>query len=995
MTTTPSDACFPRDELEQFQAGATSESRTRKIAKHVRQCGHCRAEVQRMLDENESLLTRIRNRRDENGEPNVQLTEFLNQLDPQGDLDSDESRARETPGEATDTGRPPRTPTHQAGAAQDVPAGTRYRPIKSLGRGGMGRVMLARDELLERDVAIKRIDERLSSDLLLREARAAARLQHPHIVQVYDVVSDDGIDYIIMEYLAGGDLQDLIRRQAKLPIVRVVRIGIDLCNALDYAQANGITHRDIKPSNVLVGQNATVKLADFGVALNLAHNPDPVDVAGTKHYMAPEILERRVAADETADVYSLGVTLYELATHVLPPETVADSDSSSTRINELPDDVIRVLKKAYAANRDERYPSFRTLRDALTALESTLLRDTSVMHCRVCGQELQASDRCNACHTPIILLTMNCHACDTTVSLDFDACPKCGVDLTASAVQGRHILDAVRQADQSDWRQARDALNAMKASIDLPAEALSVLTGLDERAQKIDAWESQALASQAAGHPHEAIEWWERILAADQRHPTAGTRVATLEAELANRRHDALRDEIASRLDNDDIEGAEDYLKALTDAGGSSEQNQQLRKQIEEHKQGLVRALQQEGLDHFKAEDFYAALVTLDRAQSLADDGATRRSIRNAIRIVEQREKLQRLASSLDRNDTAGASKLIAQVSPEHLSGDAIDMFQKSRQRLERINTKRRLRKLAIGGAVLLVMVATLAFILPGTVERVSRWNVGMEGARRTTLQEAIAAKLDEALRSSDPAKRAIRAARTLRLIDVANGRSSDWYTAFLQTSLGHGQSSQLRNASDEIIPAAGIYVDADARQEIVRLVDSIEWHESSLEEVQELGRCSRMVCEGPTDWLASMIDLGERDAAPDGSVDAGKQPLGSLRARQQLDELLQWVKAYEKNDTQINHENCHEHERRILFLEHSSPFLDRKEAGRLSHDISVHQEDEHRQVINKMNLQLAQFEMEGSPAESLLQEWHDRTEEILSCPAHERLDDTNLVREQ
>ncbi|MEU4626410.1 serine/threonine-protein kinase [Actinoplanes sp. NPDC023801] len=194
----------------------------------------------------------------------------------------------------------------------------RYRLGASLGRGGMGQVFLARDETLQRDVAIKEIDRPLGSDgdaaaarRTLREARAAARINHPNVVQVYDVLQLDDRTWIVMEYVPSRSLREEIAEQGSLDPYRVARIGLELLGALRTAHRLGVEHRDVKPANVLLTDDGRVLLTDFGIA---AVDDDAVisrsDVlVGSPQFMAPERAQGTSSGPE-ADLWSLGATLY-------------------------------------------------------------------------------------------------------------------------------------------------------------------------------------------------------------------------------------------------------------------------------------------------------------------------------------------------------------------------------------------------------------------------------------------------------------------------------------------------------------------------------------------------------------------------------------------------------------------------------------------------------------------------------------------------------------
>jgi hypothetical protein len=197
----------------------------------------------------------------------------------------------------------------------------RYRILRSLGAGGMGRVWLARDEVLHREVAIKEIvlpfglpdPEREELRMrTLREARAAARLSHPNVVQIYDVQSGDEQPWIVMEYVHSRSLLQVIEENGALPVDEVAGIGLAVLSALDAANRVGVLHRDVKPSNVLIADDGRVVLTDFGSAM-LDGGEGAITrtgvILGSPQYIAPERVDTGVSSPE-ADLWSLGATLY-------------------------------------------------------------------------------------------------------------------------------------------------------------------------------------------------------------------------------------------------------------------------------------------------------------------------------------------------------------------------------------------------------------------------------------------------------------------------------------------------------------------------------------------------------------------------------------------------------------------------------------------------------------------------------------------------------------
>src|SRR6476661_1143283 len=196
----------------------------------------------------------------------------------------------------------------------------RYALAEVLGRGGMGTVWRATDRVLGREVALKEVtfsvdltaaERSVLRERTMREARAAARLDHPCVATVYDVIEEDGRPWLVMEHVSARSLQDLLEEQGPLPPSAVARIGLDVLSALEAAHGAGIVHRDVKPANVLVGPDGHACLTDFGIATTTGDSSLTTGGAliGSPSYMAPE----RAYGDEPrppVDLWSLGATLY-------------------------------------------------------------------------------------------------------------------------------------------------------------------------------------------------------------------------------------------------------------------------------------------------------------------------------------------------------------------------------------------------------------------------------------------------------------------------------------------------------------------------------------------------------------------------------------------------------------------------------------------------------------------------------------------------------------
>jgi tRNA A-37 threonylcarbamoyl transferase component Bud32 len=260
--------------------------------------------------------------------------------------------------------------------------GDRYRLTAELARGGMATVWVAEDPLLSRRVAVKILHRELAVDESLRtrfrhEAVAAARLSHPGIVATYDTGDDEGVAYIVMQLVEGPTLRRVLDERGPLPVGEAVEIVGQVAEALDHAHQHGLVHRDVKPANVLVPPDGHVKVTDFGIAK--ATGADDLTrsgaVIGTARYLAPEQVNGG-AVDGRADVYALGLILYETLTGTLPFAGDTEIATAMARLTTVPDPVraVRpevppmlesVVSRSLARDPDDRFQSAGALRDAL------------------------------------------------------------------------------------------------------------------------------------------------------------------------------------------------------------------------------------------------------------------------------------------------------------------------------------------------------------------------------------------------------------------------------------------------------------------------------------------------------------------------------------------------------------------------------------------------------------------------------------------------------
>ena len=200
--------------------------------------------------------------------------------------------------------------------------GDRYEIVEKVGSGGMADVFRAKCHRLNRFVAIKILKQEYSEDTKFvtkfrGEAQAVACISHPNIVSIYDVGEEDGMYYIVMELIEGITLKKYIEEKGKLTVKEAVGISLQIANGLDSAHRHNIIHRDIKPQNILIARDGTAKLSDFGIAKAASSNTITANAMGSVHYISPE-QARGGYSDEKSDIYSLGVTMYEMISGTLP-----------------------------------------------------------------------------------------------------------------------------------------------------------------------------------------------------------------------------------------------------------------------------------------------------------------------------------------------------------------------------------------------------------------------------------------------------------------------------------------------------------------------------------------------------------------------------------------------------------------------------------------------------------------------------------------------------
>lgn len=269
----------------------------------------------------------------------------------------------------------------------------RYEIIRSIGEGGMANVYLGYDEILDRNVAIKVLRGDLSNDekfvrRFQREALSASSLSHPNIVEMYDVGEDNGLYYIIMEYVEGKTLKQLLKKRGTLTLSEAIDIMVQLTDGMAHAHDSYIIHRDLKPQNIMIQDDGQIKITDFGIAmaLNSTQLTQTNSVMGSVHYLPPEQASGKGSTTKS-DIYSMGIIFYELLTGKLPfkgenaveiaLKQMRDPLPSLKEDNpNIPQSIENIILKATAKNPKNRYDDAKSMHDdLLTALDDERMNE--------------------------------------------------------------------------------------------------------------------------------------------------------------------------------------------------------------------------------------------------------------------------------------------------------------------------------------------------------------------------------------------------------------------------------------------------------------------------------------------------------------------------------------------------------------------------------------------------------------------------------------------
>jgi len=315
----------------------------------------------------------------------------------------------------------------------------KYRILSPLGSGGFGSVYLAEDTWIDKKVAIKvPHKQNLDFGILLKEPRLLASMNHPNIVTVLTAEKEDDVFFIVMEYVQGETLEQIILRDGALELTRALDFTCQMCNAVDHAHHAGILHRDLRPGNMLVSGGGRLKVTDFGTSRFLEIAAHGTTVIGSPPYMAPEQFQGKAVF--ASDVYSIGVTMYQMVTGSLPYNTPAPADLDRLMRGDLvtaprlknakvPRAINDIIMRALAPDVSERYqrasdlladvlaarePAARRARRSAMPRAAVATNDEQVaeIQTRLRAREAPAPRFCWHCRKPLHARTDRCPFCN-------------------------------------------------------------------------------------------------------------------------------------------------------------------------------------------------------------------------------------------------------------------------------------------------------------------------------------------------------------------------------------------------------------------------------------------------------------------------------------------------------------------------------------------------------------------------------------------------------
>ena len=529
-----------------------------------------------------------------------------------------------------------------------VDLSSRYKIEKSLGKGGMGEVLLATDTRLDRKVAIKRIrgdagSSKAAVARFLTEAKSVAALNHHNIVQIHDYGRDEEGPFLIMEYVAGGTLLDRCK-QGPIELEEAVELACQLCDGLARAHDAGIIHRDIKPANILLTDDGVPKLTDFGLAKAESRDHTMTmtgAVLGTLDFMPPEQRQDASLVDARSDLWSLAATLYQMVTGKSP---------KIIRFDSLPQSLTNVLGQALEENNEDRYQDASELKKALhQSLHGGHVASVELEQgvCPACGTRNEASRKFCRNTSCAASLQVKCLSCAATIPVWEGVCGECGSIQTDLLEQRREEM-AAKKAEAETCLASHDYKRATELAHEIGHEA-------DPRLQQVKSW-SEEFPEQVESTKRAQIESAKQAIAEALSHEQAYDYSSGIKAFAQ------IPDSILAGQDLPELETARDVLARLQEKHSSAET---LGAEIKSR----IKARNLAGL-HSKVESLLELLPERADLLKLQQQLQKRESDLDKARV----KTLAAAKSSMEQHNYAGVLSVIAKLNPEQVDSELTEL---------------------------------------------------------------------------------------------------------------------------------------------------------------------------------------------------------------------------------------------------------------------------------------------------------------------------------
>jgi len=578
----------------------------------------------------------------------------------------------------------PDGPGMTAQGAGQVSLTDRYEIIEEIGRGGMGVVYKARHLDLDRVVAVKRILPEAGSfgtvERFRREKKTIAKLNHRNILTVFDAGEDEQGPWLSMEYIESGrTLKDRVEEEDALPEEEVISIGKTLCSALSYAHRLGIIHRDVKPANVLITEDGTLKLSDFGLAREgRASDLSKTDSGmGTIAYAAPEQLEDAKNVDHRADIYGLGATLYHLATRESP---------RSVRESAIPEGIRSVLMKALSERPKDRIFSVEEMAKALEEPQeppddSWISKGHKGYPCPSC-KTANPEDRkfCVSCGAGLFRA---CPKCKTEDRIGVRYCGKCGLDIPAWLKSEEHLSAARRHMGKHAYSRA---VKAAEAALEAYPDRSEVKKLLAEARKKRDAARKardEALALEDEERYEEANDSWKRLLELVPENEEAIRASASIPGKIRSRDFEKEKADCRKYLKSRNWQKANNALVRMRSLAGEDDGKtvSELAESVEKLRKELLLEAESSFEEAISGKDFDLCQQAISTAGAYGADAGRLRT------RLEFAEKCASFKTLIKSRSWEGAQELIADIRTLSAEKDVTTMsaLQASSENLRRL----------------------------------------------------------------------------------------------------------------------------------------------------------------------------------------------------------------------------------------------------------------------------------------------------------------------